>query len=214
MRFLLAAAAGCCWAAAAAQVQVLLADGDLEGWQQQGFEKVAERTRYSILNDEQLDGRVIVIESDGGASGYIRAVDLAIGEESIVNVTWRLDAAVNPADERSRAGDDFPLRIYFSDSTSIGADTLTMVHSIQSDSGSRWTSPYSGMLAEFQMYAIGGRDTQPGVWHTAAVPIGRIWIEEFGELPDRIALIGFMGDSDNAGGSSSARLARIELVAD
>ena len=202
----------CCASAAAQSTHVLLADGDLSEWQQQGFEKVSAGTEYSILTDEDLGEQVVMIESNQGASGYIRSADLALSADAIVKITWRVDAADNPADEKSKAGDDFPLRIYFADSTSIGADTLTLVHSIQSEAGSMWTSPYSGMLAEFEQYAFGGTGTQLGVWHTTSLPIGKIWAEAFGNLPDKIVLVGFMGDSDNAGGSSQARLARLELI--
>ena len=201
-----------CCAAATAQTHLLLADGNLDDWQEQGFDNVSEHSQYSILRDEELGKEVLLIESRQSASGYIRSVDLPLRADSIVNITWRVDAASNPADEKSKPGDDFPLRIYFSDSTSIGADTLTLVHSIQSESGSLWTSPYSGMLAEFKLYAFGGSDTRLGAWHTASIPIGKIWSEAFGSLPERIVLVGLMGDSDNAGGSSRARLAELELI--
>ncbi len=86
------------------------------------------------------------------------------------------------------------------------------MHSVQHPAGSAWTSPYSGMPAEFEIYALGGSDTEPGVWQQASVPAGQIWADLLGSPPDEIALVGFMGDADNAGGHSRSLLSELELI--
>ncbi len=199
-------------AAAQAESYVLLRDADLSEWQEQGFESVPARTSYAAVEDDALGARAVLIEADSSGSGYIRKVSLPFSPRAKLNVTWRVDSASNLADEQTKEGDDFPLRIYLADSTAVGADTLTLVHSVQHPVGSVWTSPYSGMLAEFEIYALGGSDTELGVWQQASVPVGQLWADLLGSPPDEIAVVGFMGDSDNAGGQSRALLAELELI--
>lgn len=189
-----------------------LNDGNLTDWTAQGFDNVPKKTDYAVEFDEELNQQVVVIDAQGSGSGYIRQEPIPFGDGAVLKVVWRLESAQNPKDEKTKPGDDFPIRMYLTDDPSFGADTLVLVQSTQQPAGSSWESPYDGFAAHFQMYAFGGSDTELGTWQTVNIPVGKLWAEKYGSPPSEIGLIGFMGDSDNAGGSSLAKIATIELI--
>lgn len=81
--------------------------GDLSGWQSKAF--VGE-TRYSFQNK---DGRTALrADSVAAASGLYREVNIDLGKTPILNWTWQAGNILAGANEHTRAGDDYPARVY------------------------------------------------------------------------------------------------------
>lgn len=204
--------------AGAAQAEdAAFAPGRLDGWRLETFAKLTVHTEYREVDDPSSPaaGRVIEAVADGGVAGYVREGELPFTAQAAVEISYQVLEARNPADERSKEGDDFPLRFYLTARAGLFSyRTLVLVHALQSPAGSAWTNPYSGTVARFEMHAIAGAEDGLGAWRTLSVPVGRIWAERFGELPDGLDVLGVMVDSDNAGGLMRTRIARISYRAE
>ncbi|MBF2735384.1 MAG: DUF3047 domain-containing protein [Betaproteobacteria bacterium AqS2] len=210
------AACGALLLAAGAQAQdAVFAPGQLEGWRLETFENLPVHTEYREVADPASPaGRAIEAVADGGVAGYVREEELPFTPAAAVEISYQVLEARNPADERSKAGDDFPLRFYLTAKTGLFRyDTLVLVHALQAAAGDGWANPYSGAIARFEMHAVAGAGDELGEWRTLTVPVGRLWAERFGEVPDELVALGLMVDSDNAGGFMRTRIGEVSYRA-
>ena len=195
-----------------AETVVEFGPGQLDGWRLETFPKLTVHTDYAEVDDPSspAGGRAIDARSAGGVAGYVYESDLPFALDAEVALSYQVVAARNPADERAKAGDDFPLRFYLTAKTGLFSyETLVLVHSLQSPAGSHWTNPYSQRLARFEMHAVAGSEDALGEWRELVVPVGLYWRERFGSVPDELVALGVMVDSDNAGGMMHTRIAGI-----
>lgn len=194
--------------------EVLLADGDLSGWEEHAFTDKIKPTTYAVVEVAGApgNGRVLDALASSSASGYIMQRKLPFASGSKLLLTYRVLAASNPLDEQTKPGDDFPLRVYLTDLTLLGGDSLVLTHTLQTAAGSRWTSPYSGRLASFELYAIARDLTEGQQWLELEVPVGRLWQQAYADLPAELDGISFMVDSDDTKGEFHTQIARISYV--
>ena len=81
--------------------------GDLDGWKSKAFSGL---TRYALTNE---NGRTALhARSNAAASGLYREMSIELGKTPILNWTWQIGNILAGADERTRAGDDYPARVY------------------------------------------------------------------------------------------------------
>ena len=81
--------------------------GDLNDWQTKSFQG---ETRYRLM--AQDGRRVLFAESQGTASGLYREIPVDLNRTPWLNWSWRVDRVLSGVDERSKAGDDYPARVY------------------------------------------------------------------------------------------------------
>lgn len=186
-------------------------------WTYQTFDpkKVPAQTRYEI--DEDENGAFLRATSEGGASlfflRFAEPVDLE--ETPFLIFDWRIDEAPTAGpEESSKEGDDFAFRIYLARGGWGSSKTLNIVRSRALALGETWPSPY-GLYDNFlhkvrmRSFAVGDGD---GQWRRATVNVAEWWRDIFGSAPV-IEGVGFMADSDNAGGRVVARFREIKLAA-
>ncbi len=173
--------------------------GDLAGWQPKVF---AGETRYVLQSVDQR--RVLYADSRGTASGlyYRTRVDLARTPD--LNWSWKIANVLSGHDERSKAGDDYPARLYVAFSGGAlfwRTRVINYVWSSNQPVGSEWPNAFT---ANARMIAV----------HAGAADVGR-WISEkrnvladyrrlFGEEPGPVDAIALMTDTDNTGRSARA----------
>ena len=194
----------------AQETMVLLANGELAGWKPQKFEKIPKTTQFEIVEEDENPSTGLVLEAvaEDSASGYIMEKDIPFGPDAVLELSYKVFEAVNSEDEKSKAGDDFAFRFYLSSRSLMVHRTLILVHSNQYPAGESWTSPYDGALAKFEVHAISGKG-QKGDWVQVRVPVGKLWQEKYGSVPDELVGMAFMVDSDNAHGKMHTRIASI-----
>ena len=182
---------------------VLFADGDLSGWKKHSFTDKIKPTEYEIVDMAGAPGSGKVLEAvaQGGASGYIMKRPIEFSPSTKLKVVYKVLAADNQVDEQSKEGDDFPLRIYLTNLSMLGGNTLVLAHTLQTPIGGDWPSPYESALAKFQIFSIENSPADPERWIEVDVPVGQLWQRAFGDHPSALDGVSFMVDSDNTNGN-------------
>jgi hypothetical protein len=116
--------------------------GELGGWKTKSFHGM---TRYRLVTQ---DGRqVLEAESKGSASGLVREMRVDLEKWPYLNWSWRVKDVLTGIDERTKAGDDYPARVYVIVSGGIAfwrTRTLVYVWSSRQPAGSTWENAFTG----------------------------------------------------------------------
>ena len=171
-------------AAAASGQERALPPPDSAAWQPLAFPKIERHTRYTSASE---DGRpVLRAESECSASGLLLPLsDVELAKTPLLRWSWRVDESLAPADERSRAGDDFAARVYVAFAfeperaslleraarglaaavygESLPGNSLDYVWSSHEAVGADWPNPYTAsahMLVAESGTAAGWRDVE------------------------------------------------------
>jgi len=188
-------------------------------WQPLAFPNVEQHTRYTPTED---GGRPIVrADSECSASGLVLPLDgIDLAATPRLSWRWRIDEAVAPGDERSRAGDDFAARVYVSFvfepnhatlferacqgmaqaiyGETMPGSSLTYVWTRSEPTGARWPNPFTDAA---QMIAVS--NGPPGPWRHVEVDLLADYEQAFGHTAPKPLFLALMTDSDN--GCSRAR---------
>lgn len=115
--------------------------GDLDDWQSKSFQGM---TDYRLVKQ---DGRqVLEAESQGAASGLVREIRVDLEKLPKLNWSWRVDDVLSAINERTKAGDDYPARVYVIVSGGVAfwrTKTLIYVWSSLQPVGSTWENAYT-----------------------------------------------------------------------
>lgn len=84
--------------------------GPPAGWEAVTFRRVERHTRYTVFADG--DGHALRAESDRSASGLYWPLDLDARVYRRLEWRWKIERVLEKADARTRAGDDYPARVY------------------------------------------------------------------------------------------------------
>lgn len=80
------------------------------GWTPLAAANIKVHTRYSLVADNGVT--VLRADSQSGASGLSRSLRVDPGELPWLRWRWNISNLIETADLRSKAGDDFPARVY------------------------------------------------------------------------------------------------------
>ena len=101
-------------------------------------------TGYRLVTQ---DGRqVLEAASKGAASGLVREIRVDLEKLPYLNWSWRVDDVLTGIDERTKAGDDYPARVYVIVSGGIAfwrTRTLIYVWSSRQPAGSTWENAFT-----------------------------------------------------------------------
>lgn len=115
--------------------------GDLDGWTPQTFQGM---TIYRLV--AQDGRRVLEADSQGTASGLVREMRVDLEKLPYLNWSWRAKDVLPGIDERTKAGDDYPARVYVIVSDGVAfwrARTLIYVWSSRQPAGSIWENAFT-----------------------------------------------------------------------
>lgn len=194
--------------AATAESLELIANGEMADFAKQVSDKIPNHTTYEWVADE-AGRQVLEANAVQAAAGMALEQEIPIPAHATIEVELQVLEARNSADEQTKPGDDFPLRIYVTGKSFLVYKTLVAVVSRQYPQGTAWESPYSAALVQFNMYAFAGTETEMGSWHTFTIPIGKLWQATYGDDITTLEALSFMVDSDNAGGVMRTRIAKL-----
>jgi len=115
--------------------------GDLAGWKTKSFQGM---TSYRLVTQ---DGRqVLEAISKRAASGLVREIRVDLEKLPTLNWSWRVDDVLTGVDERTKAGDDYPARVYVIVSGGFAfwrTRTLIYVWSSRQPVGSTWENAFT-----------------------------------------------------------------------
>ena len=165
--------------------------GDLDGWKTQSFQGM---TIYRLVSQ---DGRqVLEATSHGTASGLVRELRVDLEKLPYLNWSWRVDDVLTEIDERTKAGDDYPARVYAIVSGGIAfwrTRTLIYVWSSRQPVGSTWENAFTGNARVMALQS--GRVTG---WVTEQRDVRADFNRCFNDDITFIDAVAIMTDTDNS----------------
>lgn len=198
-----------------------------DGWEPLTFRRIDRHTTYTRL--EAAEG--VRAEADCAASALVLPLDgVDLARTPVLRWRWRVDRALEIADERSRGGDDFAARVYVMfrfeperasffewarqrlGSRLFGSEmpgsALSFVWASHEAPGSVWTNPYA---AESRMIALASGPSSG--WREETVDVASAYRRAFDRPPPPPLALGIMTDADDACQQAVARYGSFRFTA-
>ena len=177
----------------------VLSNASLADWESKRF--VGE-TSYT---PGEVDGqRCVKAVAQGSASGMFRELEVDLAKTPYLNWRWRVDNIYDNNGEQTRAGDDYPARIYVVKSGGVlfwKTRAVNYVWSSHQPVDTRWFNAYT---ENARMIAVRSGQRQTGQWLDEKRNVRDDFRQAFGEDVTRIDAVAFMSDADNTKLGASA----------
>jgi hypothetical protein len=200
----------------------------LDNWKPFFFPKIKTHSTYTIERDG--DRHVLRAESNASASALVYRESFDVYQYPRARWRWRVRNVYVKADPRSKAGDDYPMRVYIMfeydpekagvmDRITYGIakslygeypphSSLSYVWASRDDASRFVVSPYTerAMMVLLEM-----GPARAGTWEDEEIDIVADYQQAFGTKPPARARIAVMNDSDNTGESSVSWMEHLEV---
>ncbi|WP_417618267.1 DUF3047 domain-containing protein [Oceanisphaera sp.] len=191
---------GCLLLALSVPVAALaFSPADMLGWEPKSF---AGETDYRLVFDPRLQRQVVRASSQGAASGLFYEQRIDLDDTPWLSWRWRVERFPAVVDERTRAGDDFAVRVYVvvrDGWTRLSSKAISYVWAQQAPVGQRWENPFAGDKA--MMLVL--RNPQDGDgWVSEKRNLKADLRRLFGKDFRYIEAVAIMTDADNSKGSA------------
>lgn len=187
------------WAASERVKIANFEQGDLGGWTAKIF---SGETRYSL--ERTGEKTALRADSSATASGLYREIKVDLGRTPVLNWSWKVDHVLMGADERTRAGDDYPVRVYVVFSGGLyfwRTRAINYVWSNQQPADSSWPNAFTGNA---RMIAVESGASRAGKWINERRDVRADYRRLFGEEPSHADAVAIMTDTDNTGTAATA----------
>ncbi len=177
----------------------VLSNGDLAGWESKSF---SGETSYTAI--EHNGQRCVKAVAQGTASGMFREMEVDLTKTPYLNWRWRIDNIYNNDGEQTRAGDDYPARIYVVKSGGVvfwKTLAVNYVWSSHQPVNTRWFNAYSDNA---HMIAVRSGQAETRQWLVEKRNVRDDFRQAYGKDITNIHAVAFMSDADNTGLSASA----------
>lgn len=199
-----------------------------EHWQPLGVSGAKNLTRYTMVGDNGIT--VLRAEANASASGITRRISISPREFPLLRWRWKASNIVAAGDVRTRAGDDYPARIYvmfdypldklpFSErmqiqigrtlhDSNLPAATLCYVWDAKAPAGAIVPSSYTNRV---RMIVVESGADRVNQWLAFERNVAADFRAAFGEDAPPITAIALATDTDNTGESVTAYYGDISL---
>ena len=146
----------------------------------------------------------MLADSNAAASGLVREISIDLSKTPILNWIWKVDSVLAGADERARAGDDYPARVYVVFSGGVmfwRTRAINYVWSNKQPVGSNWPNAFTGNA---RMVAVESGNSRARQWVSERRDVRADYRHLFGEEPGRVDAVAIMTDTDNTGATATA----------
>ncbi|BDV42486.1 hypothetical protein GURASL_14090 [Geotalea uraniireducens] len=174
--------------------------GDLTGWEEQTF-RGKQKTAYALVPDGNRS--VVRATSVRAASGLLKKVDIEAKEVPILRWSWKVGAIIRNGNARTKAGDDYPARIYvvFPRTFFWRTKAISYIWANHLPKGSSTPNAYT---ANVMMVAVESGSALVGKWVTEQRNVYEDYVRLFGEEPPKVGAVAIMTDTDNTGSEATA----------
>lgn len=169
---------------------------DFAGWTEKSFKG---HTDYALVNDVEVGKTVIQAQTKGAASGRFKKITVDLLKTPMLNWSWKIEKPYIGIDENTKAGDDFPVRVYVVvDRGPFGISThaINYVWASKNPVGASWFNPFTDQA---RMVAVNSGTTDAGKWVTQKRNVRQDLKLAFGEDVTEIHVVAIMTDGDNSG---------------
>ena len=148
--------------------------------------------------------RALFADSRGAASGLYREIRVDLNRTPWLQWSWRVDRVLSGVDERTKAGDDYPARVYVVVSGGAAfwkTRSLVYVWSSHQPVGATWNNAFT---SNARVMALRSGTGDAGRWVSEKRDIRADFRQLFGEDIEQIDAVALMTDTDNSGQSATA----------
>ena len=200
----------------------------LDNWKPFTFTKIKKHSVYTI--ETEGGKRMLKAESSASASAIVYKDAFDVYDHPRAKWRWKVKNVYAKGDVRTKAGDDYPIRIYIMfefDPDKSGAmdrikysfakslygeypphSSLSYIWSSKDDPGTFVVSPYTDKA---MMVLLEKGPAKAGTWVDEEIDIPADYQKAFKTKPPARARIAIMNDSDNTGESAVSYLEYIEV---
>ncbi|SDK81526.1 Protein of unknown function [Modicisalibacter muralis] len=171
----------------------------IAAWPTRSFEG---ETRYSLVT--QTGQQVLQARAAGQASAKYLEREIDLAETPYLSWCWKVSGVYAGLDETTKAGDDYPARVYVVDKTGIlpwQVEAVNYVWSSNRPVGNQWVNAFTDRA---QLLALQSGDAYAGQWVAEVRDVRKDFAMLFGSQPDELTGVALMSDGDNAGGDATA----------
>ena len=169
---------------------------DFSEWDEKAFKG---RTVYEFVRDPEVGANVVQAQTSGEASGRFKKVRIDLADMPFLNWSWKIEKPYAGMDENTKAGDDFPVRVYVVvERGFLGFSTkaLNYVWASKNPVGASWPNPFT---SQARMLAVNSGASGAGSWITHKRNVRDDLRAAFGEDFREIHAVAIMTDGDNSG---------------
>lgn len=168
------------------------------GWEKKSFKG---ETRYSPAKEDAIP--CLRAEANASASGLFYKITYDAAAEPILTWSWKVDNLVAKSNAHTKAGDDYPARIYvvFPSLFFWNTKALNYVWATDLPEG---TAIANSFTSNAIMVAVENGPAHLGQWRTYRRNIYQDFQKYFGTEPPPVGAIAIMTDTDNTGERASA----------
>lgn len=166
----------------------------LEGWKPKQF---SGETKYRLT--KYGESTVLEARSNASASGLFKEIEVDIKKYPYLNWSWMITRLLQGNNEREKAGDDFPVRLYVLVSTGPffwQTKALNYVWSRNEPLGMSWINPFTDSAV---MLAVESGGDHLNQWVTHKRNVREDLKRYLGIDADSIQGVALMVDTDNTG---------------
>lgn len=180
--------------------------GTLSGWEEKVFNG---KTIYGLTSQDV--GRTLKADSRGTASGLFKKIQIDLTKTPCLSWSWKVDNVLHGLDETTKAGDDYPARVYvvFSGGAFFwNTRALNYVWSSGQPLNSAWPNAYTANTINI---AVQSGDANIGQWIHQSRNIRDDYQRLVGKDVTQADAIAIMTDTDNSGREATAYYGNISL---
>jgi len=168
------------------------------GWESKSFEGM---TTYKPSTEDTTPCLKAV--ADSSASGLFYKIEYDAATEPFLSWSWKVDNVVAEGDARTKAGDDYPARIYvvFPSFLFWKTRALNYVWANRLPLGEAIPNSFT---SNAMMVAVESGPANLGQWRSYKRNIYADFRKYFGFEPPKVGAIAIMTDTDNTGSKASA----------
>jgi hypothetical protein len=179
-------------------------ESGLDGWSEKSFKG---NTEYRIVEESGQIGdsgqRVLQAKSYGTASGLVFETEYDPKEYPILSWRWKVANIIVKGDSRTKAGDDYAVRVYVVFPHWFFPKTRTLNY-IWANRLPKEAAQANAYLNNAIMIAVESGVEKVGEWVAVRRNLVEDYRRAFGEDPPDIGAIAIMTDTDNTGESAIA----------
>ncbi len=212
----------------AAEVIIREDFNNLEDWKPYYFPESEKYSSYTIESNN--DNSYLKAESNDSISAVFHQQEFDVYRYPIVRWRWKVENIYKNGDAKTRAGDDYPLRVYilfkidtekFSFWQKIKYNSIKMIYGgypphstlcyiwANKNHKEMYLSSTYNKMVKLVLLQKGGQHV--GKWLTEEENVLEDYQQAFGNRPPKMASIAVINDSDNTGESSVSFLDFIEI---
>jgi hypothetical protein len=206
---LIAAVAALCLVPAWASAQEIklgdFSSGDLKGWEEKSF---LGNTTYKLV--EENGRKVLKAVSDNAASGLFKEVEIDLKKYPVLRWSWKVEGVLAKGDAATKAGDDYPARIYIV-FPAIFIWNTEGINYIWANKLPKGDAVPNAFVDSIIMLAVESGAGKAGQWLSEERNVYEDYKKLFGKEPPALGAVAIMTDTDNTGGRAVAYYGDITL---